>query len=146
MLQPIASLYSVAGARVRHASQRLGVRLALFAAVGLAGLIFLGFALAAATVALTERVGLLQALVIMAGGALVVVLVVVGVMAMEARRERRLAARRAALDRQLLRSAAIASAVPRATGLTTRGGIGMGLVALGALLVLAHRRRPDGED
>ena len=95
--------------------------------------------------ALTERVGLLQALVIMAGVAFAVVLALVGVLAIEARRERRIAARRASLDRQLLRSAAISAAVPQAARLPGRAGLGLGLVALGALLVLARRGGDDDE-
>lgn len=146
MALPFATLYSVAQARVRHAGQRLGVRLGLLAGCAVAGLVFLGFGLAAATVALTERVGLLQALTIMAGGALVVILVLVGVLALEAQRERRIAARRAALDQRLLQSAAISSAVPTVARLGGRAGIGLGLVALGSLLVLAHRRDRDEDD
>jgi hypothetical protein len=141
--RPFATLLSVAQARVRHAGQRLGARLGLLAGVLLAAAIFLGFALAAATVALTESVGLLEALVIMAGLALVVVLALVGILAIDARRERRIAARRSSLDRQLLRSAAISAAVPRASRLPGRTGVGLGLVALGALLVLARRGDDD---
>ena len=119
--------------------------MALIAGCVLAGIAFLAFALGAATVALTERVGLLQALVIMAGTALAVILVLIGVLAIEARRERRIAARRAALDSQLMRAAAISAAVPQASRLAGRTGLGLGLVALGALLVLA-RSRDEAED
>ena len=105
-------------------------------------MIFLGFVLAGGTVALTERVGQLQALVIMAGVALVVLLALVGILAIETRRERRIAARRASLDRQLLRAAAI-SAAGRGIAAAGPRGIGLGLVALGALLVLARPRDDD---
>ena len=56
----------------------------------------------------------LAALVIMAGLALIVVLVLLLALAIEARRHRRLAVRRAALDRQFYRTAALS--------ITRRGG------------------------
>ena len=142
MARPFATLRSVAEARLRAAGQRLGLRAALIGGCALAAAIFLAFALAAATVALTDRVGLLQALVIMAGAALAVVLVLLGILAIESRRARRSAARRASLDRQLLRAAAI-SAAPRVVRLPGRAGFGLALVALGALLVLARRGDED---
>jgi hypothetical protein len=141
--RPFATLRSVAEARLRAAGQRLGLRAALIGGCVLAAAVFLAFALAAATVALTDRVGLLQALVIMAGAALALVLVLLGILAIEARRARRSTARRASLDRQLLQAAAI-SAAPRVVRLPGRAGFGLALVALGALLVLA--RRGDDED
>lgn len=143
MARPLATLLSVARARVSHAGQRLGLRLGLLAVCLLAALICLGFALAAATVALSARVGLSEALLIMSGAALVVVLLVIGVLALEDRRERRIAARRAVLDQQLIRTAALSAAVPHAARLPGRGGVGLGLVALGALLVLMRRRDED---
>ena len=73
----------------------------------LAALVCIGFALAAATVALAARVGIIEALAIMAAGALVVVLIFLGVLGLEARRHRRLRARRADLDRELYRAAAL---------------------------------------
>ncbi|HVH03680.1 MAG TPA: hypothetical protein VM891_12175, partial [Amaricoccus sp.] len=75
MARPFATLLSVAEARLRHAGQRLGLRAALLACCALAAVLFLGFALAAATVALAERFGVLQALVIMAGAPLALLLV-----------------------------------------------------------------------
>ncbi len=126
----------VAEARVRHAGRRLGLRAALAGGAVFCALLCIGFALAAATVALALRVGLIEALAIMAGGALVLVLIFVGALAWEARRHRRLAARRAALDRQLFQAAAL-SAIP--TRAPSRPIIGLGLVAIGALLVLFRR-------
>jgi hypothetical protein len=79
----------------------------------------------------------------------VALLVALGLMlalSIEAQRERRIAARRASLDRELLRTAAFSAAVPRAARLPGRAGVGLGLVALGALLVLARRREDDAED
>jgi hypothetical protein len=136
--RPFATLFSVAEARLRHAGQRLGVMAGLVAACALALVMFLCFALAAATVALVDAVGLLPALLIMAGVALLLLLVLLAVLAAERRRERRIAARRATLDRDLLRAAAF-SAAPRAMRLPGRTGVGLGLVALGALLVLMRR-------
>ena len=74
----------------------------------------------------------------MAGGALVVLLILLAALAWEERRHRRLAARRAALDRQLARAAAL-SLVGGAR--PSRPMLGLGLVALGALMVLLRRDR-----
>jgi UDP-N-acetylmuramyl pentapeptide phosphotransferase/UDP-N-acetylglucosamine-1-phosphate transferase len=144
-VRPFARLVSVAQARLRHAGQRLGLRAALIAGCVLAGAVFLGFTLAAITVVLAARLGTVAALAIMAGVALFVALGLMVALSIEAQRERRIAARRASLDRELLRTAAISAAVPRASRLPGRAGLGLGLVALGALLVLA-RRREDDED
>jgi hypothetical protein len=143
--RPFATIRSVAEARLRATGQRLGQRAALIGGCGLAALIFLVFALAAATVALSEWLGLLAALVIMAFLALAVLLVLVAMMAAENRRARRVAARRAALDRQFLQAAAI-SAAPRLVRLPGRTGLGLALVGLGAALVLIRRRGAGDED
>ena len=82
----------------------------------------------------------------MAGAALALLLVLIGVLAIEARRERRIAARRASLDRQLLRAAAISAACRARRGCRAAAASGSALVALGALLVLARPRRRRGED
>ena len=73
----------------------------------------------------------------MAGGALVLVLILLAALAMEARRHRRPAVRRAELDRQLYRAAALSIFPYRAP---SRPVLGLGLVVLGALLVLVRRR------
>jgi hypothetical protein len=146
VVRPIATLVSVARARLRHAGQRLGLRAGLIAGSVVAGALFLGFALATVTVALAARLGAVPALAIMAGVALLVALGLMLALSIEAQRERRIAARRASLDRELLRTAAFSAAVPRAARLPGRAGVGLGLVALGALLVLARRREDDAED
>ena len=92
----------------------------------------------AATMALAERFGTINALAIMAGGALVVLFLLLAALAWEDRRHRRLAARRAALDRELARAAAL-SLVGDAR--PSRPVIGLGLVAIGALMVLLRRDR-----
>jgi hypothetical protein len=74
----------------------------------------------------------------MAAAALVLLLALLGALAWEARRHRRLAVRRAALDRELAQAAAL-SLVGGAR--PSRGAIGVGLVALGALMVLLRRDR-----
>jgi hypothetical protein len=137
-----ATVARVAETRARNIGRRAAVRAALVGGCILAALLCIGFVLAAATVALADRVGMINALAIMAGGSLVLVLILLGVLELEARRHRRYAARRASLDRELYRAAAL-SALPRRA--PSRPVIGLGLVALGALLVLA-RRGDDGED
>jgi len=131
------TLTRVVEARVRHATRRLSLRAALAGGAILCALLCVGFALAAATVALANRVGVIEALAIMAGGALLFVLILAGALAWEARRHRRLAARRAALDRQLFQAAAVSMVPGRAP---SRSMLGLGLVAVGALLVLIRRR------
>ena len=61
----------VAEARVRNIGRRAALRAALIGGAWWRRCICIGFALAAATVALAERVGTINALAIMAGGALV---------------------------------------------------------------------------
>jgi len=132
-----ATVSRVAQARIRHIGQRASLRAALYAGCVVAALLCVGFALAAATAALADRVGIINALAIMAGGALVILLILLAVLAIEARRHRRLAASRAQLDRELYRAAAL-SMVP--SHAPSRPTLGLGLVALGALLVLLRRK------
>ena len=90
MVRLFATLSHVAQARLRHAGRRAALRGALIGGGVLAALGCIAFALAAATVALAARVGIVEALAIMAAGALVLVLVFLGALALEARRHRRL--------------------------------------------------------
>lgn len=126
--------------RIKQAGRRLGVRAGIAAAAGLCFLVFLFYALVALTIWLTQFMTLLDAVLVVAGGALLVMLVLLAVLAFEARRHRRLAARRQALDQQLLRTAALAAVPSR---LPSRAVTGLGLVATGALLVLLSARRDD---
>jgi heme/copper-type cytochrome/quinol oxidase subunit 2 len=135
-----ASLARIAEARVRRVGRRMGLRLTLIAACALAGSVFLFFALAALTVALTEEIGLLDALAVIAAGALVIVGLLLAALALEARSHRRTLARQRPLDRQLLQAAAL-SAVP--SRLPSRPVAGLALVAFGALLVLMRREGSD---
>ena len=141
MARLLSSLAGIAEARLHSAARRARRRAILLAGCALAGLLVFGFAVAAAAVALAHRVGVVPALWIMAGVALLVLLALLLALALESRRHRALAAERARLDRKLYRAAALA-ALPRSRGLS-RAGIGLGLVALGSLLVLARRREDD---
>ena len=133
-----ATVTRVAEARIRNLGRRAALRAALIGGCVLAALLCLAFALAAATVALADRFGMINALAIMAGGALLVLLILLAALAWEARRHRRLAAQRAALDRQLAQAAAL-SLVGGAR--PSRPMVGLGLVALGALMGLLRRDR-----
>ena len=137
MARLFATVSRVAEARIKNAGRRAALRASLVAGMVVAGLVCLGFLMMAATVALAERVGIINALGIMAGAALVVVLIFWIALALEARRYRRTAARRAALDQQLFRAAAM-SMIPSSA--PSRPVLGLGLVAVGALLVLMRRR------
>lgn len=102
-----------------------------------AGIVVFVYALIAVTIALSRRYGSLEALGIVGGVALLVMLCFLLALWLEARRHRRLAARRAALDAQLYRAAALSLVPDRAP---SRPVVGFGLVALGAGLVLLRRR------
>lgn len=133
------SLAGLFEARLKRAGRRFGVRLALIAGCAAALLLVAGFGLAAVTVALAERYGVLSALLMMAAAGLVLLLGLLLALSVEARRHRRIAARQATLDSQLARAAAM-SAIPGR--LPSRTAAGLGLVALGAFLVLVRR---DGD-
>lgn len=141
MARLFATVSQVAQARLRNFGRRAGQRAALYAGCAVAALVCVGFALAAATSALADRFGMVNACAIMAGGALLVLLILMGILALEGRRHRRLAERRASLDRQLYRAAAL-SMVPNR--MPSRPVLGLGLVAVGALLVL-FRPRPGSD-
>ena len=136
-MAPFAAFTRLVEARLERAGRRLAVRAALVGACALAALLLLGYALAALTVALADRFGVLPALGIVAAGALVLLLVLLLALRAEGRRHRQLVARQQPLDRQLLRAAAL-SAVPRRA--PSRPVAGLVLVALGAALILVRRR------
>lgn len=135
-----ATVSRVAQARARQIGRRAVLRGSLIAGCALSALLCIGFAVAALTVALAREVGPIAALAIMATGALALILVFLGLLALETRRHRRHAVQRANLDRQLYRAAALSVVPDRAP---SRSVVGLGLVALGALLVLARRSGDD---
>jgi hypothetical protein len=134
----LSSLAGVAEARLRNTARRVRLRAALITGAALAGLLAFGFALAALTVALAHSVGVVPALWIMAGVAALALLGLLIALWSEARRHRAVAAERERLDRKLYRAAAL-SALPEARHRPSRTAIGLGLVALGSLLVLLRR-------
>lgn len=140
-MNPFGTVAAIIETRLRETGRRFSLRAALLAVCVLSLLVCLGFGLAAATVALSARIGLLEALGVMAGGALAVALIVLGVLAIEARQARRRAALRPPLESELMRSVAFtAAAVPGVARLPSRNVLGLGLVAVGAALVLLRRR------
>jgi uncharacterized iron-regulated membrane protein len=138
-----ATLARVAETRIRNIGRRAALRATLVGGCILAALLCLVFALMAATVALADRYGMINALAIMAGGALILLLSLMVALAWEARRHRRLAAQRVRLDRQLYRTAALSL---MGDARPSRPVLGLGLVALGALLVLMRRDGDDDDD
>jgi MYXO-CTERM domain-containing protein len=140
MARLFATVSRVAQARLRQLGRRAALRGTLAAGCVLAALLCLGFALAAATAALADRIGLINALAVMATGALLLLLILLAALALEARRHRRRAARLASLDRQMFRAAALSMVPERAP---SRPVAGLALVALGAFLVLARRKGED---
>lgn len=133
----LSTVSQVAQARLHQISRRAALRGELMFGAAVAGIIALVYALIAATIALARRFGTLEALGIVGGLAFVVMLGFVLALWLEARRHRRLAARRAALDAQLYRAAALSLVPDRAP---SRPVLGFGLVALGAALVLLRRK------
>jgi hypothetical protein len=140
MMRLLSSVGRVAEARLRDAGRRIGIRAVLIAAAALAGLMAAGFVIGAATVALAARLGTIEALLVMAGVALVIMIALLIVISAQARRDREQAALRAELDSRLLRAAAV-SMIP--TRVPSRPVLGLALVAVGALLVMI-RRGDDG--
>lgn len=138
VLRLFATVTRIAETRIRNVGRRAALRAGLIGGVVIAAVVCLAFALAAATVALAHRFGTIEALAIMAGGALLVILILLGVLAWEGKRHRKLAAQRAALDRQLAQAAAL-SLVDGAR--PSRPALGLGLVVIGSLLVLLRRHR-----
>ena len=132
-----------AEARLRQTGRRLGFRVVLAAVAALAFVVFLFFALVALTLWMARSIGLQDALLVVAGAALLIVVGILVALALESRKHRRLAAQREAFDRQLIRAATLAAMPSR---MPSRPVAGLGLVALGALLVLAGRRRDNRDD
>lgn len=130
----------LAEARVKQTGRRLGFRVALAVVAGLAFVVFLFFALAGLAVWMTHFMRLQDALLVIAGGALLIVVAILVALALESRKHRRLAARREAFDRQLVRAATLAAMPSR---MPSRSVTGLGLVAAGALLVLLGRKKDD---
>lgn len=141
MVRLLASVGRIAEARLRDAGRRAGLRASLAVAAAVAGLVAAGFAIGAATVALAARIGTIEALLVMAGAALLIMIALLIVRSAQARRDREQAALRAELDSRLMRTAALSMIPTRAP---SRPVVGLALVALGALLVLI--RRGDDDD
>ena len=136
MFQLARMFLSLGGAQVAAVRDTAARRFVYFALIGLFGALFLFFGLAAATVALAERFGLLEALAIMAGGALFLGLVAFGLSKMADRRARELAVERAELQRRLRQLAvlsAVGAARPKAAHL-----VGLGVVAAAILLLVGR--------
>lgn len=127
----------LAEARIKQTGRRLGLRIALAAVAALAFVVVLFFGLAGLAVYLTAYMRLHEALLLIAGVAALIVVAILVWMSVEARRHRRLAARRETFDRQLVRAATLAAMPSR---MPSRPITGLALVAAGALLVLLGKR------
>lgn len=130
----------LAEARVKRTGRRLGFRVTLAAIAGLAFVVFLFFGLAGLAVWMTHYMSLQDALLVIAGGALLIVIGILVALSLEARRHRQRAAQRGALDQELVRAAALTAMPSR---MPSRSVTGLGLVAVGALLVLLGKKRED---
>lgn len=133
----LSTVTHVAQSRLHQISHRAVLRGELIAGAAICGIIVLVYALVAVTIALSRHFGTLEALGIVGGIVFVVMLAFLLGLWMEGRRHERLAARRAALDAQLYRAAAL-SLIP--DKMPSRPVVGFGLVALGAALVMLRRR------
>ncbi len=138
----LRSVGAVAEARVR-ASARQVQRKALFGVVAaLFGVMALVFGLIALTLGLADWLGVIPALLMLCAISLAGTGIALALLASETRKARLLAARRAPLDRELAR-AALFSAAPLGVRRLPRGLVGLGLVALGALLVVTRSSDRD---
>jgi hypothetical protein len=137
MPRVLATVSRIAQVRLHQISRRTARRAELMLGAAVAGIIVLVYLLIAVTVALARQTGTLGALAIVGGIALLVMLGFLLALRLEAGRHRQMAARRAELDAQLYRAAALSLVPDR---LPSRPVMGFGLVALGAALVLLRRR------
>jgi hypothetical protein len=133
----LTTVSHVAQARLHQISRRAASRGKLMAGAAVAGLVVCIYALIAVTVAFSHQYGTIGALLIVGGIALLVLLGFLLALGLEAQRHRRLAPKRAALDQQIYRAAALSLIPNRAP---PRPVVGFGLVALGAALVFWRRR------
>ncbi|MFT3974085.1 MAG: hypothetical protein QM699_11735 [Amaricoccus sp.] len=133
----LSTASQVVQTRLKQMSRRAALRGELMFGAAVAGIVALVYALIAATVALSREYGSLTAMGIIGGVAFVVMLGFLLALWIEARRHRRLSARRAALDAQIYRAAALSLVPDRAP---SRPVVGFGLVAIGAALVLLRRK------
>jgi hypothetical protein len=138
-----ANLARVAEARAMRVGRHLGLRAGLLAGCAFVATLALFFVLVAATIALSERYGAINACIIMAGGALVVLGILLIALAIERRKYRRRRLLQNNVERQNLIQAATLAAMPRR--LPSRNVTGLILVAAGALLVFMRGRAPDDD-
>ena len=121
-------------------------RKAAFGAVAaVCGLMALIFGLVALTLGLADWLGTIPALLILCAISLAGAGIALALLASEARKARLIAARRAPLDRELAR-AALLSAAPLGVRRVPRGVFGLGLVVLGALLVVTRKAGRDRDE
>jgi len=121
-------------------------RKAVFGAIAaVSGLMALVFGLVALTLGLADWLGVIPALLVLCALSLAGAGIALALLASETRKARLVAARRAPLDRELAR-AALMSAAPLGIRRVPRGLIGLGLVALGAVLVVTRKSGADRDE
>ncbi|PZQ52653.1 MAG: hypothetical protein DI556_03145 [Rhodovulum sulfidophilum] len=137
---------SLGSARFGELRAHTGRRVVYSSLLGFFGLIALVFGLIAATVALTQQVGLLYALLIMTGLALLGCLVTIILMNLAERKHRQVALEQNEMQARLQQLAMMGLASGFGGGRPGLGkALGIGVVGLAALLALgsATRRRGD---
>lgn len=132
-------LISLVEARVERTGRHIGMRAALWGCLAVAGITCFVFLLVLATTALSVHYGTMQALGIMAAASFLVAMLILLALQIEGRRYRRLAARSRPLDAQLMQAAAFSAAASVPRKMPSRTAVGLGMVALGAFLVMRRR-------
>jgi hypothetical protein len=148
-LAPLVGLATTDLRRLRDRSIR---KAAFLAGIGLFALLAFGFGLGALTVALARWLGLLGALLLLMGACIVGLLILLILMRLAEARDREIDARYAGRHRRLYQMASLAvlpSLLRPGRARLAGRAVGLGLMAVGALLLFSRRSRrkaPNNDD
>jgi hypothetical protein len=149
MWSGLAPLAGLATADLRRLRDRSARKAAFLGGIGLFGLLAFGFGLAALTVGLARSLGLLGALLVMMGACIIGLLILLILMRMAEARDREIDARSAGRNRRLYQMASLAilpSLLRPGRARLAGRAVGLGLMAVGALLLFARRSRRKHSD
>jgi hypothetical protein len=144
MWRGLAPLAGLATADLRRLRDRGSRKALFFGGIALLGLLGFGFGLTALTVALARWLGLLGALLVMMGVCVIGLLILLILMRTVEARDREFYARSAERNRRLYQMASLAilpSLLRPGRARLAGRALGLGLMAVGALLLFARRPR-----